>query len=151
MIFISESCENVSKTTFANRDLFINPGNSQKLRKCIMTLERETELWKYHYDDIEDSERNIDLTYELKSENLTFSFMNFEPINNSEFEILELSELPFKKYELIEPITDGTGPILFNKEYGILALGNVMGPNLVCLPKKMDKEMVKRVSEKLFE
>jgi hypothetical protein len=150
-IIVSGSCEDVSKTTFANRELFINPQNSVKVRKYKMTLEREPELWKYHYEDILDSDRNIDLIYDLKSGQLTFGFTAFRPTTKSEFEILELSSLKFKKYELIEPVVDGTGPILFNKEYGLLGIGNVMGPNLVCLPDKKDGKLAKNISKKLFE
>ena len=131
--------------------MFINPGEFQKQTVYLMTVEMENEFWKYMYENNEDLEKNFDLTYELKSKHLAFHFSEFRPISESEFIIEELSQIPFKKYELINPIADGTGPILFNKEYGILGIGNVMGPNLVCLPKAANEKIAISIREKLFE
>ncbi len=111
----------------------------------------QKEIWKYDYKYDADSEKNMEFTYDLKSDILKCGFSEFKPINGIEIQMDELSKLPFKKYELTEPIVDGTGPILFNQKYGVLAIGNVMAPDFVYLPRNKDKIMAENIREKLTE
>ncbi|OUS02322.1 hypothetical protein A9Q86_04080 [Flavobacteriales bacterium 33_180_T64] len=148
---ISESCGEVYKTTFANRNQFIFSNDIPKEREYFMTLEMRKEIWKYDYEYDADSEKNMKFIYDLKSDILNFGFSEFKPINGTEFKVEELSELPFKKYELTDPIVDGTGPILFNQKYGVLAIGNVMAPDFVYLPRKKDKIMAESIRKILTE
>jgi len=148
---ISESCGEVYKTTFANRNLFIFSNDIPKEREYFMTLEMRKEIWKYDYENDADPEKNMQFIYDLKSDILKFGFSKFKSVNGTVFIVEELSELSFKKYELTEPIVDGTGPILFNSNYGVLAIGNIMAPDFVYLPKKMNKKMAERIRKKINE
>jgi len=51
---------------------------------------------------------------------------------------------------LENPVTDGTGPILFNSKYGILAINNVFGPTIIFLDKK-DNILTEQIIGKLNE
>ena len=48
------------------------------------------------------------------------------------------------------PVTDGTGPILFNEKYGLLAINNVFGPTIIFL-EKIDKKLTEQIIDKLRE
>ena len=151
ILIISESCGEVVKTTYANRNLLVFSNDIPKEKEYLMTLEMRKEIWKYNYEYDKDSKENMQFKYDLKSEILKFGFSDFKPVNGTKFEVVQLSEIPFRKYELTEPVVDGTGPILFNSEYGILAIGNVMAPDFVYLPKKENKEMAEKIRRKLIE
>jgi hypothetical protein len=151
ILIIAESCGEEVKTTSANRNLFVFSNDIPKEREYLMTLEMQKEICKYNYHYDKDSEKNMQFTYDVKSEILKFGFSDFQPVNGTEFKVLQLSEIPFRKYDLTEPVVDGTGPILFNSEYGILAIGNVMAPDFVYLPKKENKEMAEKIRRKLIE
>jgi len=47
-----------------------------------------------------------------------------------------LSDDLFNYYDLKVTVTDGTGPILFNEDYGLLAINNVFGPTIIFLNDK---------------
>ena len=93
----------------------------------------------------------MQFNYNVKSDILTFDLLNFKSINGSEFKLTELPEYTFKKYKLIEPTVDGTGPILFNSKFGILAIGNVLSPDFVFISKKMNEEAAERIRSKLSD
>ena len=45
-------------------------------------------------------------------------------------------------------VDDGTGPILFNPKYGLLAINNVYGPTIVFLNKK-NNILIEQIINKL--
>ncbi|MBW1296352.1 hypothetical protein [Aquimarina litoralis] len=108
-------------------------------------------IWKYDYDYEVDPDKNIDFKYLNKSDILKFDSKDFISIEGSEFTLNDLSSVPFKKYRLKEPIVDGTGPVFFNPKYGVLSIGNVIGPTIIFLPKKAELKMAKEIFEKTTE
>jgi hypothetical protein len=90
ILIISESCGEVYKTTFANRNLFIFSNDIPKEREYFMTLEMRKEIWKYDYENNADSEKNMKFNYDLKSDILKFGFSDYEPVNGTEFKVEEL-------------------------------------------------------------
>ena len=59
-----------------------------------------------------------------------------------------LSEDLFNYYDLKDPVTDGTGPILFNQDYGLLGINNVFGPTIIFLNDE-NLEMKNRILDSI--
>ena len=62
----------------------------------------------------------------------------------------EIPDINFHFYEMKDPVIDGTGPILFNNQYGILGIYNGFGPRIIFL-KNSDKELSLKVLKALQE
>ncbi|WP_408040220.1 hypothetical protein [Tenacibaculum amylolyticum] len=71
-------------------------------------------------------------------------------MDKESFKNEKLNGLEFEFYELANPVSDGTGPILFNSDYGLLAINNVYGPTLIFLDKKHNK-LTEQILTKLNE
>ncbi|WP_236958252.1 hypothetical protein [Joostella atrarenae] len=56
----------------------------------------------------------------------------------------------FDVYTFIEPEIDGMSPILFNSSYGILAIGNPLGPAAIFIERKQDFELSTEILDKLY-
>ncbi|WP_178986401.1 hypothetical protein [Winogradskyella helgolandensis] len=104
----------------------------------------------YNYISETDVSRNFKITYNLKIETLIFDI-------GAEYEISKfkvLSDLDgnwFDSYMMIEPIIDGVGPILFNKDYGVLAFTNALSPSVFFISEKDNLLFVKQIEEKLYQ
>ncbi|PCE63481.1 hypothetical protein [Sediminicola luteus] len=148
---ISFSCGDVVKTTYGNRNLYIFFNDAPKEREYLMVLEIRSEKRKFSYEFSENPKLNMLFEYNSNSETLKFGFDEYKAVKGSEIMIEEISGLPFKKYDLTEPIIDGTGPILFNSEYGVLAIGNVLAPDFVYLPHNGELKTANLIREKLHQ
>lgn len=149
---ISESCGEVVKTTFANHMayVFVSEDIPNK-REYLLTKEKRTEIIKYSYKDEADNERNMEFTYFPKTNTLNFGPDEFEEINDAEFKIENISEFKFKRFHSTTDATDVTEPIFFNEHYGVLAIGNVMGPTVVLLPNKYDLKTAQKIYKMTFD
>ena len=152
ILMISESCGEVVKTTFGNHMAYVfGSENNPKEREYLLTKEIRTEVIKYHYRDEVDNERNIEFTYFPKTNTLNFGPDEFEETKNAEFKIESIVDIEFKRFHSTSDATDATEPIFFNEDYGVLAIGNVMGPTIVLLPYKSDLKTAKEIYKMTFE
>ena len=149
---ISESCGEVVKTTFGNHMAYVfGSEDNPKEREYLLTKEIRTEVIKYSYKDEVDNERNIEFTYFPKTNTLNFGPDEFKEIKSAEFKIDTISDIKFKRFHSTSTATDVTEPILFNENYGVLAIGNVMAPTIVILPYKSDLETAREIFEMTFK
>jgi hypothetical protein len=87
-----------------------------------LTIKGIDSMTVYNYRNLNDSTKHIDFSYnEVKSDLYFWS----EKLNITAFDNFQ-STLHFNKYESSEPV-DGMGPVLFNKNYGVLAWDNGWG------------------------
>ncbi|MEW4924014.1 hypothetical protein [Algibacter sp. 2305UL17-15] len=153
ILLISVSCSNPKKEIITeNRTLFIFDLDSIKQTENYkLTIEIRDTLTKYNYQNLGDESKNMNVFYIPKTKTLKFALWKYIPKKGGGFKALSLSSTEFVNYEMQEAETDGTGPILFNPEYGILGIGNVMAPNFVYLKNQSDIKILDKIIDKLTE
>lgn len=153
IILISVSCSNLKKGIITeNRTLYVFDLDSLKRTENYkLTIEIRDTITKYKYQNLINESKNMDVFYIPKTKILKFAMWKYIPKKSENFKVLSLSKTEFLSYEIQEPETDGTGPILFNPEYGILGIGNVMAANFVYLKNKSDLKILKNIIKKLTE
>ncbi|MFY0715403.1 hypothetical protein J1D01_17245 [Seonamhaeicola sp. NFXS20] len=152
-MLISVSCSNSKKGIITeNRTLFVFDLDSLKRTENYkLTIEIRDTLTKYKYQNLTDESKNMNVFYIPKTKTIKFAMWNYIPKKDSNFNALSISKTEFLNYVMQEPETDGTGPILFNPEYGILGIGNVMAPNFVYLKNQSDLKILDKIIDKLTE
>jgi hypothetical protein len=113
-----------NQNVVTKRILFVYEFDSLKSKTeyDLEILERDS-LRIFKYTNLKDSSRNISFRFNKMNSNLYFWTDQFSVAEVKNFH----AKFYFDKYDLTEPIIDGTGPILFNKSYGVLAWDNNWG------------------------
>ncbi|GGZ95144.1 hypothetical protein [Algibacter mikhailovii] len=152
-LLISVSCiDSKRDATSVKRTLYIFDLDSLKRKENYkLTTEISDTLTKYEYQNLTDQNKNMKFFYIPKTKTLRFAFWDYSPIKGKDFKITSLSKTEFMNFEMNDPETDGTGPILFNHEYGVLGIGNVMAPNFVYLKDKADINILDDIIKKLTD
>lgn len=102
----------------------------------------------YDYKSEMDSSRNLKVSYLTKNKKLQFNLTDYEKYEEKAFEI---NGIWFDKYEMTEPIVDGISPIIFNEEYGILAITGPLNPPLFFMEKSNDTVYAERIMNVLWK
>lgn len=131
-IFLSSCVDKESKRTFERTAVIYNGLEEKKVEKFnVIATKRENLVYKY-VSQI-DSTKIININFDKNSQELFFGskrFIRSKRFNYSEKKLV--SDL-FYYYYSSEPSVDETGPLLFNEEYGLLAIYNVYGPTIIFL------------------
>ena len=126
--------------------------DSLKIRtEFIVTKTMTDSLTEYDYKSKTDSTRNLKLRYWNYSQKLYFDQTEYRI---SEREVLRDEQNPeiwFDNYEMSEPIIDGMSPLIFNPDYGILAITGPLNPPLLFMSKSNDKIYADRIMEVLWK
>lgn len=93
-------------------------------------------IYKYH--SLADSTRNTSFRFNKAKSDLYFVFDKF---NLTDFNYYQTTLFKFDKYEMSEPVVDGASPILFNKNYGILAWDNGWGNQFYFVAEEIKDEI----------
>jgi hypothetical protein len=97
-----------------------------------------------------DSTRNFQVKYKNYQNELFLEHTGYAKIEVNRFQNDRISTEYFDSYVHIKPEIDGMAPILFNPNYGILGIGNPLGPAAFFFEKKPDIDLIKDVSDKLY-
>ncbi|MCL8009565.1 hypothetical protein [Gelidibacter japonicus] len=149
-IFISLSCSEKNPEWKAEREASIHFGGEPKNENFVLSFHRKGDTLIYNYVGKIDSTKTINIQKVENSNILFFGFGKFIESNRKSFRNQKLKDLEFKYYHLENPGTHGTGPILFNSEYGLLAINNVYGPTIVFLEVK-DNNLTEMIINNLNE
>ena len=114
-------------------------GSEPKNEKFSLTFNKTDNSLNYKYVNQLDTSKIILIRKIIQSDSLLFGFEKFLKTGKEWYRNEKLNDLEFEFYELEYPVTDGTGPILFNSDYGLLAINNVYGPTLIFLDKEDNK------------
>ncbi|WP_146603217.1 hypothetical protein [Olleya aquimaris] len=137
-LLILLSCSDSKKQTepiSENRTLYVfHTEIAKPIMEYELVISENDTVTKYSYRNLKNEERNMEFSYDKVSKQLVFVFDQFIPSNRTEYLNNEIHKSAFTNYGLKEPYDDGTGPILFNPEYGVLGIGNSYGPDFVYLP-----------------
>ena len=125
--------------------------DSLKLRTEYLLIKTVSDsIINYDYRSVTDSTRNLKVSYLTKSQKLQFDLTDYKKYETKTFQSNTNSEIWFDKYEMEEPIIDGMSPVMFNLEYGILAIANPLGPSAFFMDKPNDSLQVRKIIEKLY-
>ena len=125
-------------------------GSEPKNEKFYLTFNKTDNSLNYKYVNQIDSLKTISIRKIIQSDSLLFGFEKFLKTDKESYRNEKLNDLEFEFYELENPVTDGTGPILFNSDYGLLAINNVFGPTIIFLDEK-DNELTEHILTALNE
>ncbi|WP_298529225.1 hypothetical protein [uncultured Christiangramia sp.] len=143
------NCFEKNKTESAERDAFIYTSENPKEEIFDFKIDKKTDFATYKYVSQKDSSKTIFLEFTRKKK-IFWAGDEFKVSKKDPVKFKSLSEKEFYFYNLKEPIVDGTGPLLFNKDYGLLGIYNSFGPIIIFL-KDSDKELNKQVYKALLE
>ncbi len=93
-------------------------------------------IYKYH--SLTDSTRNTSFRFNKAKSDLYFVFDKF---NVTDFNFYQTTLFKFDKYEMSDPVVDGVSPILFNKNYGVLAWDNGWGNQFYFVAEEIKDEI----------
>tara|TARA_R110002012_G_scaffold179482_1_gene345113 strand:- start:508 stop:963 length:456 start_codon:yes stop_codon:yes gene_type:complete len=125
-------------------------GSKTKIEKFTLTFNKTDKSLDYKYVNQIDTSKTISIRKSIDSDSLLFGFEKFKKTNKEPFKNNKFNGLEFDYYDLVNPVADGTGPILFNSKYGILAINNVFGPTIIFLDKK-DNILTEQIINKMNE
>ncbi|OBQ54588.1 hypothetical protein JJL45_14295 [Tamlana sp. s12] len=129
----------------------ISSNDNLKLRTEYLLIKTVRDsVIKYEYKSTTDSTRNFKVSYLTKNQEIQFDFTDYVKYESNTFWSNSNSEIWFDMYEMKEPIIDGMSPVMFNKDYGILAIANPLGPSAFFMDKQNDSLQVMKISKKLY-
>ncbi|RZS93933.1 hypothetical protein [Aquimarina brevivitae] len=123
-------------------------GSKIKNEKFRLTFTKTDRSQKYTYVNLIDTTKTFSIKKIMDSNTIFFGFEKFIKTNTKSFKDNKLNSIEFDYYHLEDPVTDGTGPILFNSSYGLLAIKNIFGPTVILLDSK-DHNLAERIIDKL--
>ncbi|KJD31007.1 hypothetical protein PW52_16890, partial [Tamlana sedimentorum] len=129
----------------------ISSNDNLKLRTEYLLIKTVRDsIIKYEYKSTTDSTRNLKVSYLTKNQEIQFDLTDYVKYESKTIRSNSNSEIWFDMYEMKEPIIDGMSPVMFNKDYGILAIANPLGPSAFFMDKQNDSLQVMKISEKLY-
>jgi len=144
IVLILSGCNEKNKS-FQRKASIFNGITLLKTEKFDGTISKKENYFIYKYISQQDSSKTISVKFNKVSNDLYFGSEEFGRKNKRVFTEPNLSKNDFALYDLKDPYPDGTGPILFNQEYGLLAIYNTFGPTIIFLSDKEDKNLKERV------
>ncbi|WP_108805586.1 hypothetical protein [Aquimarina sp. Aq107] len=120
------------------RSAIIFFSSEPKNETFTLTFKKNENSLIYQYVSHIDTSKTIFIKKTLESNFILFGSEKFIKTDKKPFKNEKLNDLEFEFYNIENPITDGTGPILFNPTYGLLAINNVFGPTIIFLDEKND-------------
>ena len=123
-----------------------------KRNKYSLKVKKNDSTISYAYIFMNNNEKNININYYTKNNSLKFFIHTFNIVQNSSFTISSISTHPFYYYSNTDnSASHYTEPLIFNKDYGLLALGNSYGgPNLIFIKKEKDSIYLEEIGNKLI-
>ncbi len=150
IILIFSSCDK-NETVFQREALIFNGITLKKTENFNGTILKKENLLIYKYISQQDSSKSIVVEFDKTTEKLFLGMDEYQKVKERKIKEHNLSNDNFDFFELENPHADGTGPILFNQEYGLLAINNVFGPTIIILKNKKDEEIGNRILKNLNE
>ncbi|XLS30533.1 hypothetical protein ACJD0Z_06835 [Flavobacteriaceae bacterium M23B6Z8] len=127
-------CGNQNKTASQQRILHIY--NSDSLSKTYtynLKIFREGNLIRYSYENEDDKSKNMVFILNTETGTLSFAVDEFKINNPDKLYIPEIKDHMFSFYSNTNTRADLTEPIIFNQDFGVIAIGNTNAPNFIFL------------------
>lgn len=152
LIFVSCSDRNQKKQTVTETRFLSGISNdSLKIRTEYQLVKTITDsVIEYEYLSKIDSTRNFKAYYNKSQSELVLGFTGYKKKEVNRLINQDISNYGFDSYVHIKPEIDGMGPILFNQKYGILAIGNPLGPAAAFTDYKPEFNVIYQIFEKLY-
>ncbi|NER11780.1 hypothetical protein GWK09_14735 [Muriicola jejuensis] len=138
-LLILSSCGDSSELVTQDRILHVYVSDSLQGRYKYKLKIVKDSLLKYNYENITDSSKNMTFSYDAKNELLLFAGDKYEILRKDKLHIPQLKNYFFSFYNNSSSAMDITDPIIFDKDYGVLAIGNSMAPNFIYLEDDDEK------------
>lgn len=130
---------------------FLNKFSNDTLKiltKYLLIKTVSDSIITYDYKSEMDSSRDLKVSYLTKNKKLQFALTDYKKYEENTFEV---NGIWFDKYDITEPIVDGISPIIFNEEYGILAITGPLNPTLFFMEKSNDTVCAERILNALWK
>ena len=150
IILILSGCDK-NETDFQREASIFNGTTLRKTENFDGTIIKKGNSLIYKYVSQQDSSKTIAIKFDKNSGKLYFGTEEYEKVSGLKITEQDLSSNNFDFFNLKNPYADATGPILFNQDYGLLAINNEFGPTIILLKNKEDKETRERILSELHE
>jgi hypothetical protein len=131
IFLVLSACKKTEKDEVSSLSVYIYHADKPKIEEFVYQKKKLDSVITFNYTSQKDSSKVIDIEFYLKSNIFNFGGENFILSKSKIIYKDKISGMDFYYYVLENPSIDGTGPILFNKDYGLLAIFNVFGPMLI--------------------
>tara|TARA_R110000868_G_scaffold3285_5_gene21483 strand:+ start:5376 stop:5855 length:480 start_codon:yes stop_codon:yes gene_type:complete len=148
ILFICSNCSKENIQWTSKRETTTHYGGKPKKEIFILSFLKKGDTLQYEYISEIDSAKTVLIKTIKNSNSLSFGGTKFINSDRELFSNQKLNNFEFDYYNLEYPVTDGTGPILFNEQYGLLAINNVFGPTIIFL-EKMDDDLTELIISEL--
>jgi len=148
LFILISSCSSNNEIRTLERTAVIFNGYNELMEEMFNATIINKGGLKYKYVSQVDSTKTIEITINEDSQEISFGFDEYRRADRIGFKEEKLSDKIFHYYDMKEPVIDGTGPILFNDDYGLLAINNVFGPTIIFLTHETI-ELKRRVLDSL--
>jgi hypothetical protein len=126
--------------------------NSLKLKTEFLLIKKRTDsIIEYEYKSKTDSTRNLKLSYQIHTQKLYFDFTEYSISEKNVLNSIQNRELWFDNYEMSQPIIDGMSPLIFNADYGILAIAGPLNPPIFFMDRLNDNVFADRITKILWK
>ena len=153
LLTLGSCSESKSKKHTITESRFLSgiSNDSLKIRTEYLLVKTITDsVIEYEYLSKIDSTRNFKAHYNKSQSELVLGFTGYKKKEVNRFINQDISNYGFDSYGHIKPQIDGMGPILFNQDYGILAIGNPLGPAAAFTDNKPEFNVIYQIFEKLY-
>ena len=142
-------CEK-NKGAVYERYTLIDNGSREYSTHYTLKKSSSEQSIRYRYIHESDSLRNVEFSFD-PSNILHWGSDQFLKSTKSFIKVVELSDSKFYCFDNKDYGDDATGPIVFNEEYGVLAIVNVYGPSVFFLKEEKNKDLVETIKAKIIE
>lgn len=127
-------CGNPNRTASQQRILHVYISDSlSRTYTYKLNIFREDNAIRYSYENEDDRSKNMVFILNTEAETLSFAGEEFKIDNPDKLYIPEFKDYMFSFYNNTNSGADLTEPIIFNQDFGVIALGNTNAPNFIFL------------------
>lgn len=131
IFLVLSACKKTEKDEMNSLSVYNYRTDKSKIEQFIYQKKKSNSIITFNYTSQIDTSKVIDIEFYLKSNILNFGGENFILSKSKMIYKDKISGMDFYYYDLENPSIDETGPILFNEDYGLLAIFHVFGPMLI--------------------
>ncbi|AZQ42870.1 hypothetical protein [Nonlabens ponticola] len=145
--FILAGCTSTTSTSI--REFHVFASGKPIPETFEMTESTKEDGVSYYYLSLSDDNKDVEILYDADKLGLYFAADQYLIKNTATFKESGLETFEFGIYSNIQKYNDATGPIIFNADYGLLAILNSHGPDVIVLPNNTSSKSAETIRRQI--
>jgi hypothetical protein len=142
------SCDEEKNNRLESRYAYIYHTSEPNIEEFVLRISELNDTIEFRYISKVDTSKIIEIKKSKMNDSLVFWHDSYVRGSDQEYRISEIDLKGFGFYVEEEPQVDGTGPFLFNEQYGFLGIHNNYGPSIIFLNEE-NLDMAERIVDEL--